>query len=70
MATATMNNETDTISFDQMKTQINRALEELAFKSNTFVSEPYIGFEKGFTKISCFYSGAIACTHHTVFGHH
>ena len=52
MAIATMNNEIDTISFDQMKTQIHRALEELAIKHNTFVSEPYIGFEKGFTKVS------------------
>ncbi len=48
MAIATMNNEIDTISFDQMKTQINRSLEELSIKSNTIVSEPYIGFEKGF----------------------
>lgn len=51
MAIAAMNNDIDTISFDAMKTQIIRSLEELSTKG-VFIAEPYIGFEKGSTRIS------------------
>jgi SpoVK/Ycf46/Vps4 family AAA+-type ATPase len=51
MATISMNNETDTIPFDQMQMQINKATEDVSVKCNTAI-ESYIGFEKGFTRIS------------------